>query len=98
MSHLKLENFPGGPVAVAFSSNVRGVGLFPGQRLGVPHALWPKNWNMRQKQHCNRFTKTLEMAPIKNLKSMNKFEVGYLNLKLNEEARDKDSNLGGMAE
>ena len=38
------------------------------------------------------------MVPIKNLKSINKFEVGYLNLKLNEEARDKDSNLGGMAE
>ena len=69
------------------------------RELGVPHALWPKNWNMKQKQYCNGFTKDFRNGPYKkNLKNMNKSEVGYLNLKLNEEVRDKNSNLGGMAE
>ena len=53
---------------------------------------------MKQKQYCNGFTKDFRHGPYKkNLKNMNKSEVGYLNLKLNEEVRDKNSNLGGMA-
>ena len=90
------------------------------RELGVPHALWPKNWNMKQKQYCNGFTKDFRFVHVfyiffiwtisngftkdfrngpykKNIKNMNKSEVGYLNLKLNEEVRDKNSNLGGMA-
>ena len=23
----------------------------------IPHALWPKNQNIKQKQHCNKFKK-----------------------------------------
>lgn len=53
---------------------------------------------MKQKQYCNGFTKDFRNGPYKkNIKNMNKSEVGYLNLKLNEEVRDKNSNLGGMA-
>ena len=39
---MKLGNFPGGPVAVTFSSNVWGVGLFPGQGARGPICLVAK--------------------------------------------------------
>ena len=34
--------------------NVRGAGSISGQGTKIPHALWPKNQNVRQKQYCNK--------------------------------------------
>ena len=38
-------------------SNAGGVGLIPGQGAKIPHALWPKNQNIKQKQYCNKCNK-----------------------------------------
>ena len=34
-----------------------GAGSIPGQGAKIPHALQPKNQNIKQKQHCNKFNK-----------------------------------------
>ena len=38
-------------------SNAGDVGLIPGQGAKIPHASWPKNQNIKQKQYCNKFNK-----------------------------------------
>ena len=50
-------------------SKAGGVGLIPSWGAKTPHALGPKNRNMKQKQYCiDTFEKTLKMAPHKVLK------------------------------
>ena len=46
---------PGGPVVKTSPFNAGSMGSIPGQRAKVPHALWPKNQNIKQKQYCNEF-------------------------------------------
>ena len=40
----------------------------------IPHASWPKNHNMKQKQYCNKFNKDFRNGPhqktIKNKKEI----------------------------
>ena len=51
-----LKDFPGGPVAKTSPSSAGGwAGSIPGQGTKIPHALWPKNDNGKQKQYCNKF-------------------------------------------
>ena len=38
-------------------SNAGGAGSIPGQEAEIPHASWPKNQNIKQKQYCNKFNK-----------------------------------------
>ena len=38
-------------------SNAGVVGSIPGQGAKIPRASWPKNQNIKQKQHCNKFNK-----------------------------------------
>ena len=48
--------------------NANGVGSIPGQEAKFPHALWPKNQNIKQKQYYNNVVtiqKTLKMVHIK---------------------------------
>ena len=40
-------------------------GLIPGQGNKIPHALLPKNQDIKQKQYCTNSIKTLEMVHIK---------------------------------
>ena len=40
--------------------NVRGAGLIPGWGTEIPHASWPKNQNIKQKQYGNKFNKYFE--------------------------------------
>ena len=51
-------------------SDAGGVGLIPGRGAEIPHALRPKNQNIKQKQYCNRFNKDFKNGPHqkKNLK------------------------------
>ena len=51
------RNFPGGPVFKTSPSNAGGAGSIPGQGAKIPHASWPKNQNIEQKQCCNKFNK-----------------------------------------
>ena len=50
-------DFPGGPVIKTSPSNAEGEGLIPGWAAKIPHALRPKNQNMKQKQNCNKLNK-----------------------------------------
>ena len=44
-------------------SNAEGVGSIPGQGARIPHALGPKNGNIKQKQYCNKFNKGFKNGP-----------------------------------
>ena len=50
-------DFPCGPVDKTLPSNAGVVGSIHGQAAKIPHAFWPKNQNIKQKQHCNKFNK-----------------------------------------
>ena len=50
-------DFPGGPVVKTSPSKAGGVGSIPGQGFKIPHASWPENQNIKQKQYCNKFNK-----------------------------------------
>ena len=61
-------------------SNAGGAGSIPGWGAKIPHALWPKNQNIKQKQYCNKFNKDLKkMVHIKKKKLKKKcyLAVGY---------------------
>ena len=47
----------------ASPSNAGGAVLIPGQGAKIPHALRPKNQNIKQKQYCNRFIKDFKNGP-----------------------------------
>ena len=49
-------DFPGRPVVKRSPSNPRDAGLIPGLDANIPHASWPKNQNIKQKQYCNKFS------------------------------------------
>ena len=51
------KDFAGGPVVKTSPSNEGGVGSIPGLGAKIPHASWPKNQNIKQKQYCNKFNK-----------------------------------------
>ena len=34
-----------------------------GQGAKIPHALWPENQNIKQKQYCNKFSKDFKNRP-----------------------------------
>ena len=51
-----MGDFPGGPVVERFSSSAGSAGLILGLGAKIPHALWPKNQNIKQEQHCNKFS------------------------------------------
>ena len=57
--------FPGGPVVKTLPSNAGGAGSNPHQGTKIPHALWTKKQNIKQKQYCNKFNKDLKMVHIK---------------------------------
>ena len=44
-------------------SNEEGEGSIPGQGAKIPHDLWPKNQNIKQKQYCNKFNKDFKNGP-----------------------------------
>ena len=39
------------------ASNAEGAGPIPIWGAKIPHDLWPKNQNRKQKQYCNKFNK-----------------------------------------
>ena len=41
-------------------SSAGGAGSIPGRGAKIPHALRPKNQNIKQKQCCNKFNKDLK--------------------------------------
>ena len=61
--NINLGDFPGGPVVETLPSHVGGVGSIPGWGAKIPHALWPKNQNIKQKHYCNKFNKDFKNGP-----------------------------------
>ena len=55
--------FPAGPVVKTSPSNAGGDGSIPGWGAKIPHALRPKNQNIKQKQYCNEFDKDFKNGP-----------------------------------
>ena len=53
-------DFPGSPVVKTMPSNAGGAGSIPGWGAKIPHASWPKNQNIKQNQHCNKFNKNFK--------------------------------------
>ena len=63
----RAEVLPGGPVAKNLPSNAGGMGSIPGLGAKIPHALWPKNQNIKKKNRSSIVTssiQTLKMVPI----------------------------------
>ena len=54
---------PGNPVVKTSPSNAGSAGLIPGWGARFPHALMPKNQNIKQKQYCNKFNKDFKNSP-----------------------------------
>ena len=65
-------DFPGGPVVKTLPSSAGGGGLIPGWRAKIPHALGPKNQNIKQKQYCNKFNKDFKNGPHQKRKEKKK--------------------------
>ena len=61
----QIRDYPGSAVVKTSPSNAAGVGLTPVQGTKIPPASWPKTKNIKQKQYCNKFNKTLKMVHIK---------------------------------
>ena len=59
---IKIQNmdFPGCPVVKTMPSNAGGAGSIPGWGAKIQHASWPKNQNIKQNQHCNKFNKNFK--------------------------------------
>ena len=62
-------------------SNAGGRGSIPGQGAKIPHALQPKNQNIKHKQYCNKFNKHFKNSPRKKT----------LKKKKNKNVKDLDS-------
>ena len=63
---------PGGPVVKTSPFNAGSVSPFPGRRAKIPHALWPKNQNIKQKQCCNKINKGFKNGPHQKKKILKK--------------------------
>ena len=64
------RHFPGGPVVKTLPSNAGGAGSIPGRGAEIPHASWPKNQNVKQKQYCNKFNKDFKNGPHQKKKNL----------------------------
>ena len=53
-------------------SSAGGAGSIPGQGAEIPHALGPKNQNIKQKQCCNKFSKDFKIGPHQKMFKKNK--------------------------
>ena len=63
------RDFPGSPVVKTLPSNAGGTGSIPGGGPKIPHALQPKNQNIKQKQYCSKFSKDFINGPYQKKKN-----------------------------
>ena len=60
-------DFSGGPVVRTSPSSAGGAGSIPSWGAKIPHASWPKNQNIKQKQYCNKFNKDFKNGPYQKI-------------------------------
>ena len=65
--HRGLGELPGSPVVKTLPSNAGDVGSVSGWGAKTPHAMWPQNQIIKQKQYCNKFNKDLKNASHKKI-------------------------------
>ena len=73
-------HFPGGPVTKTLPSSAEGAGSIPGQGVKIPHALGPKNQDIKQKQYCNKF-KDLKNGPHQKILKKKKMQENHYKMK-----------------
>ena len=63
-------------------SSAGSVDSIPGRGAKIPHASWPKNQNIKQKQYCNKFSKDFKNSPHekKTLKKRKEKEMTHIML------------------
>ena len=68
--NLELQgDFPGGPGLKNSPLSAGLAGSIPGRGAKIPHTLWPKSRDRKQKQYDNKFNKDFQNGPHqKNLK------------------------------
>ena len=80
--HLSYKNpLISGPVVKTLPSNAGGASSIPGQGDKIPHALWPKNQNIKQKQYLRSSIKTfknsLHLKKSLKLKKEAPYQITY---------------------
>ena len=65
-------DIPGSPVVKTSPSNAGVAGSVPGQGAKIPHALWTKKQNVKQKRYCNKFNKDFKNGPHQRKKNLKK--------------------------
>ena len=66
------RDLPGGPVVKTSPPNAGVWGSVPDRGAKIPDALWPKIQNIKQKEYCKKFTKTLKRVHVKKKKNLKK--------------------------
>ena len=66
------RDFPAGTVVKTLPPKAGGAGLIPGRGTKIPHALGPKNQNIKQKRNCNTFSKNFKNDPHQKKKNLKK--------------------------
>ena len=67
------------------------MGSILGSEAKIPPALWPKNENMKQKQHCNKFNKDFQNGS--NCKKKKKTTTPHLNQRGHSEINQKEDGI-----
>ena len=62
-SKQSVGDFPGCPVVKTSPSSAGGAGSISGRGAKIPHALLPRNQNIKQKEYCNKFNKNFKNGP-----------------------------------
>ena len=65
-----IGNFSHSLVIKTWPSNEGGAGLISAWETKMPHASWPKNQNIKQKQSCNKFSKHFKNGPRQKKKKI----------------------------
>ena len=63
-SKMHLRDSPGSPVVKTSSFNMGSMGSISGQGANITHASRSKNWDIKQKQGCNKFNKDLKICIV----------------------------------
>ena len=56
--------------------DAEGTGLIPSRGAGIPHALGPKNHNIKQKQYCNKFNQDIKKSFLKSVVGSIREKIG----------------------
>ena len=68
------RNFPVSPVVRTLPSNTDSAGSIPRWGTKIPHALWPKNQNIKQRQYCNKLNEDFKNGLHHKKKKRNKVD------------------------